>query len=74
MRESAAASAVWRHLTHPDGMTVSLLVAATGLGVISYLAAFALALKFDQPFAPVQVAVLLVLAAGLRMAHAVTGR
>ena len=22
---------VWRHLTHPDGMTVSLLVAATGL-------------------------------------------
>ena len=50
------------------------LVAATGLGVISYLAAFALALKFDQPFAPVQVAVLLVLAAGLRMAHAVTGR
>ena len=24
---------VWRHLTHPDGMTVSLLVAATGLGV-----------------------------------------
>ena len=24
-------SAVWRHLTHPDGMTVSLLVTATGL-------------------------------------------
>lgn len=22
---------VWRHLTHPDGMTVSLLVTATGL-------------------------------------------
>ena len=22
---------VWRHITHPDGMTVSLLVAATGL-------------------------------------------
>ena len=31
MRESAAASAVWRHLTHPDGMTVSLLVTAAGL-------------------------------------------
>lgn len=24
-------SGVWRHLTHPDGMTVSLLVTATGL-------------------------------------------
>lgn len=24
-------SPVWRHLTHPDGMTVSLLVKATGL-------------------------------------------
>jgi len=24
-------SQVWRHLTHPDGMTVSLLVKATGL-------------------------------------------
>lgn len=24
-------SQVWRHLTHPDGMTVSLLAAATGL-------------------------------------------
>lgn len=22
---------VWRHLTHPDGMTVSLLVNATGM-------------------------------------------
>lgn len=24
---------IWRHLTHPDGMTVSLLVKATGLTV-----------------------------------------
>ena len=24
-------SGIWRHLTHPDGMTVSLLVTATGL-------------------------------------------
>ena len=31
MRESAATSTVWRHLTHPGGMTVSLLVTATGL-------------------------------------------
>ena len=24
----------WRHLTHPDGMTVSLLVTATGLAAL----------------------------------------
>jgi len=26
-------SPIWRHLTHPDGMTVSLLVKATGMTV-----------------------------------------
>ena len=26
-------SPIWRHLTHPDGMTVSLLAKATGMSV-----------------------------------------
>ncbi len=40
---------------------------AVGIGVVGYLAAFALALALDQPFAPVLVATLLVLASGIRL-------
>lgn len=46
------------------------LAASVGVGVGGYLAAFALSLHYDQPFAPVQVAVLLALALALRGAHA----
>lgn len=44
----------------------SALIASVILGVASYMAAFVLALQYDQPFAPVQVAVLLVMAILLR--------
>lgn len=45
------------------------LIASVGLGVASYLLAFVLALSYDQPFAPVQVAVLFVLAVLARASH-----
>ncbi|MCB1659724.1 MAG: hypothetical protein KDI39_16010, partial [Pseudomonadales bacterium] len=38
------------------------LIFSVLLGVSSYLVAFIIALQYDQPFAPVQVAVLLVMA------------
>lgn len=50
------------------------LLASAAIGTGSYLAAFALALHFDQPFAPVQVAVLLSLAVLLRGSHALLHR
>ena len=50
------------------------LVASGAVGVVGYLAAFVLSLLFDQPFAPVQVAVLLVMALVLRGTHAVLHR
>ena len=37
------------------------------VGVVAYLLAFALALSYDQPFAPVQVSVLLAMAIILRV-------
>lgn len=43
------------------------LIASVGVGVSSYLIAFVLALQYDQPFAPVQVAVLLCLAVMVRL-------
>ena len=42
------------------------LIFSVLLGVASYLAAFVVALQYDQPFAPVQVSVLLVMAIMLR--------
>lgn len=45
------------------------LFASVAVGVVSYVIAFVVALSFDQPFAPVQVAVLLVLAVILRVVH-----
>lgn len=50
------------------------LFASVGVGVLSYLAAFMLSLKFDQPFAPVQVAVLLAVAVLLRGSHGLLHR
>jgi zinc transport system permease protein len=50
------------------------LVACVGIGVISYLIAFIVALSEDQPFAPVQVAVLLILAVLSRLIRVVIHR
>jgi zinc transport system permease protein len=50
------------------------LAASVAVGISGYLAAFILSLKFDQPFAPVQVAVLLVIALALRGSHALSHR
>lgn len=47
------------------------LIASVVLGIVSYLIAFVVALSYDQPFAPIQVAVLFVLAVGVRMARRV---
>ena len=56
------------------GAAAVALVASGAVGVVGYLAAFVLSLLFDQPFAPVQVAVLLVMALVLRGTHAVLNR
>ncbi|RZU47744.1 zinc transport system permease protein [Fluviicoccus keumensis] len=50
------------------------LAAAAVVGVCSYLGAFVLSLHYDQPFAPVQVAVLLAMAVLLRGGHALVHR
>jgi zinc transport system permease protein len=49
----------------------SSLIASAILGIVSYLVAFVVALSYDQPFAPVQVAVLFVLAVGVRLASVI---
>jgi zinc transport system permease protein len=44
------------------------------IGVMSYLIAFVVALSEDQPFAPVQVTILLMLAVLSRLSHLVIHR
>ena len=50
------------------------LIASVVIGVMSYLIAFVVALSEDQPFAPVQVTILLMLAVLSRLSHLVIHR